>query len=145
MKINEIQNPASCECGSKQFAISKVRLNSTGPYLDAIVCTNPNCKITYGQVEPNSITTNLARINEVMSQVTNALDTFNQLMSSRSNNDESNYDKTGLTAKSAVASTPAPNPAPAQIDQNGIKPTASAEVKPEEDPASPDPEADQLP
>jgi hypothetical protein len=28
MKINEIQNPASCEYGSQQFAISRARLKS---------------------------------------------------------------------------------------------------------------------
>ncbi len=141
MKLNEIQNPASCKCGSKQFAISRVRLNYTGPYLEAIVCTNPNCKITYGQVEPSSITTNLAQINEVMAQVEKSLETFNNFLSNQSSSVHSNAAQTTAAAKSIGAG--AGNHTPTPTTQNGINPNGTAEVNPAEDPESSDPEADQ--
>lgn len=74
MKLNEVvtQNSknikcSNAKCSSEVFGISQQPLNGSGPSIAVVCCKS--CGQNMGQLEPNSVITNLGQISSLMTRI----------------------------------------------------------------------------
>ena len=87
MKLNEVitQAPKNIRCSNTKcngeiFSITKQPLNGNGPLIAVVSCKN--CGQIMGQLEPNSVTTNLGQIDSMLSRVLPVLERVEAILKS---------------------------------------------------------------
>ena len=144
MKLDEVVTPnnksvkcANAKCNSNVFSIGQHPLNGNGPSVAIVTCQQ--CGQIMGQLEPNSVTSNLGQIANIMTRVLPVLQSVENILSSpnKLKNREAQEVKPAMQGASTPDNPSANNAQQKQNSQGGTNPAA--------DPLSSDPEADQSP
>jgi hypothetical protein len=143
MNLNEMldQKPKNIKCSNPKcngdaFGIAQQPLNGNGPSIAVVECKN--CGQIMGQLEPNSVTTNLGQIHSLMARVSPVLERLETIIRSAGNSNNTGAQEI-KSANSGNPNISSKQDAQIQRNQGNINPPAT----PSEGPESSGPEADQ--
>lgn len=146
MKAAELDRKHKCPgCSSNIFIVENNPLYANGPKVAFVKCVNAECGKIIGQLEPNSVTSNLSGIHTIMSRIEPVLKDIEALLQSQplkkvSQHPQDNAKKEPTPAPQAKIVNPSQQPLQ---NPTGQTPPAGANPEYPTTPLSSPPEADQ--